>query len=383
MRDGKTMDVATINGVKKLLQTIETAIQKEKPIRTTELFDNVFYAPTVWRSASEPMHQDLHRREDNFNELTKINASTTVSEVIQAYLQLRFSGVPADQHPNTVVSSGNKYELAGFEQALRMQHINIHERRVYAPAPRRDQRRSAYAASEEPQAEPAPPHLIADEGEEMAPSPPELADEDDDATSETQGFGIYMAELGLDMEAIDDEDIPVLAAEFQKRQTARKHMAKKHPPRGQPRKGRNLAEDDKKKKERRDRIQAPKARTKCDKCHEVRHCAGDPQCKLSKHKPLTRGAPRPKGPSCPRHSGFCSGDTSVYFSVADIQDDAPAMVADFNECIHIFDPASKYIVRQGNGVARGFRCSKCKQMAVQTHRQGAEDRWGYLFMAAM
>ena len=68
------------------------------------------------------------------------------------------------------------------------------------------------------------------------PPPPELDEadrDDDDAYSETQEFGAYMAELGVDFDTIDDEDIPVLAAGYQKQQSARKHVAKKHP-RGGP-----------------------------------------------------------------------------------------------------------------------------------------------------
>ena len=52
------------------------------------------------------------------------------------------------------------------------------------------------------------------------------------AYSETQEFGAYMADLGLDPEAIDDDDIPVLAAGFPKHQSARRHVATKHPQRG-------------------------------------------------------------------------------------------------------------------------------------------------------
>ena len=98
----KTVEVPTIAGVEKLHAMIEAAIQKEKPIRTTELFDKVFYASTVWRAPSAPMRTYLQRREDEFNELNKISETTTVSEDIQAWLLLRFSGVPADQHPNIV-----------------------------------------------------------------------------------------------------------------------------------------------------------------------------------------------------------------------------------------------------------------------------------------
>ena len=38
-----------------------------------------------------------------------------------------------------------------------------------------------------------------------------------------------MADLGLDLETIDDDDIPMLAAGFQKQQSARKHVARKQP----------------------------------------------------------------------------------------------------------------------------------------------------------
>ena len=60
-----------------------------------------------------------------------------------------------------------------------------------------------------------------------------------------------------------------------------------------------------------------------------------------------------------------------------------AMVVVIKECVHIHDPVSKFIHRQGNGVSRGLRCSACRQMAVQSHRQSSEDCWGYLYMAVM
>ena len=39
VRDGKTVDAATIDGAEKLIQTMETAIEKRNPTITTELFD--------------------------------------------------------------------------------------------------------------------------------------------------------------------------------------------------------------------------------------------------------------------------------------------------------------------------------------------------------
>ena len=51
----------------------------------------------------------------------------------------------------------------------------------YNPAPRRgDQRRSTYAAIEEPHAEPAPPPLAHDDDGEVPPPPDPYEEEDDD-----------------------------------------------------------------------------------------------------------------------------------------------------------------------------------------------------------
>ena len=69
------------------------------------------------------------RRDKEFAELKGISAETHVSDDIKASLLLRFSGLDAREQNNVLSSVGNKYDIGLIQNALRMLHPTIHERK--------------------------------------------------------------------------------------------------------------------------------------------------------------------------------------------------------------------------------------------------------------
>ena len=281
VREGKdTKDVATIDGTLLFLERIAKAVQKEEPIRATELFDKVFYAPTVWRQPSEPMHLYLQRREDEFSELSKISGDARICSDIRAWILLRFSGVPRESHHSIVASSGNKFDLESFKSALRMQFGDMHLHRARRPdyhrAPQRPTRSTWAAGEEEP------------EGGDQVPPPPEPYYEDEaqeegdeeDHDSEASFHAFAAEEYGVDGSHMGDSDVEVYASAYQARRAAKAHAkGRKGKGRGRgPGKGKDDGVSPQAREERRRRIEALKARSTCLDCHQVGHWRGDFKC---------------------------------------------------------------------------------------------------------
>ena len=137
VRDIEHKDLVTLSplgkplptGMETYLEQVGRALDNEAPIHSTETFDEVFYAKTVWRDPHESMHPYIIRGERELNDLTKVSAKTIVSPDIQAHLLL-FSIM---QQSQIVCSCKNEYDLARFQMALRMQHPNVHLHRGNPP----------------------------------------------------------------------------------------------------------------------------------------------------------------------------------------------------------------------------------------------------------
>ena len=123
-----TGKAATPGGTQLLLDTLETIVNKERPIRAAEMFDSVFFNACVWRQTKEPMQQYIQRRDRDFEQLKKVSTSTQVLDDIKAHLLLKFSRISTAEQAAIISSCGNVYDLTKFKTALRMQHHAIHER---------------------------------------------------------------------------------------------------------------------------------------------------------------------------------------------------------------------------------------------------------------
>lgn len=53
-------------GVRKILRALEAIVNKERPVRSAEMFDTVFCNSGVWRRPHEPMQQYIQLRDRDF-----------------------------------------------------------------------------------------------------------------------------------------------------------------------------------------------------------------------------------------------------------------------------------------------------------------------------
>ena len=72
-------DKATEEGMQLLIDTVRRLVAKEIPIKRAEVFDKVFYLPTVWRKGDESMQKFIIRRHKEFAELREVSASRLTS----------------------------------------------------------------------------------------------------------------------------------------------------------------------------------------------------------------------------------------------------------------------------------------------------------------
>ena len=73
----------TIKGVELLLQTLEPAVAKEKPLRASDLFERIFYAKGAHRKAGEAMQMYVLRRRRELEDLSRITPETQISETFR------------------------------------------------------------------------------------------------------------------------------------------------------------------------------------------------------------------------------------------------------------------------------------------------------------
>eukprot|EP00971_Amphidinium_carterae_P065256 1293280-Amphidinium_carterae.1 len=125
-QDGKPTD----RGVQLLLTTLAVTVQKEAPLRAFEVFDRAFYHKFAMRVSSEPMHGYIQHRNRGFERLKLLSPQSTLSEEIQSQLLLRVSGLSVQQRTAIISSTGNSFQLAEVERALRTQCGEIHTQRL-------------------------------------------------------------------------------------------------------------------------------------------------------------------------------------------------------------------------------------------------------------
>ena len=112
-----------------LIEAVRPLVEKKVPIKRAEVFDNVFYLPTVWRKGDESMQKFIIRRHKDFAELREVSADTAISDDIKAHLLLRFAGISRQEKAQIIASTGNSFDLKGIESALRTQFGDVHVHR--------------------------------------------------------------------------------------------------------------------------------------------------------------------------------------------------------------------------------------------------------------
>eukprot|EP00971_Amphidinium_carterae_P351904 6492330-Amphidinium_carterae.1 len=116
-----------LEGVELLIKTLQDTVAKEAPVRTTELFDAVFYSRTVARGNGESIHAYLVRRRREVSELSKLSPETTLSQELQSQLLLKHAGLTHAQKTQALSAAGGSFKLADVEKALRTLFTDIHQ----------------------------------------------------------------------------------------------------------------------------------------------------------------------------------------------------------------------------------------------------------------
>eukprot|EP00971_Amphidinium_carterae_P200764 3983905-Amphidinium_carterae.1 len=86
---------------------------KEAPVRTTELFEAVFYNRTVVRGNGETLHAYLVRRRREVSELSKLSPETTLTEELQSQLLLKHAGLSHAQKTQALSAFQNLVQVSG------------------------------------------------------------------------------------------------------------------------------------------------------------------------------------------------------------------------------------------------------------------------------
>ena len=94
-------------GMHRLLNKLAEEFIQAKPMRAAELFDNVFYSASAWRQGGESIQGYIVHREKEVADLKAVSADTALSDDIQAYLLLKFSGVSPKAIPAVIGSADN------------------------------------------------------------------------------------------------------------------------------------------------------------------------------------------------------------------------------------------------------------------------------------
>ena len=156
-------------GMQLFLNTLSGAIAIEKPVRAAELFEKTLYEPTVWRQPGESMSQYTVRRNVEFEDLKLVSPDTAISSDLQAFLLLKFSGIPKNSRAGIISSANNKYDKDKFVEALRMQHSSIQTDEKVARKPVAPRRAQGHIAEEEEQEQDEPASDTPDEGSLSTP----------------------------------------------------------------------------------------------------------------------------------------------------------------------------------------------------------------------
>ena len=125
--------------MKIFLDAVRAALGKETSIEETEEFDRCFYDDRIHRQYGESMAAYIIRRNADFERLNRVvEGGCAIPEKFQTHVQVKYSGLNADQRRLIVSSCGNVLAKIPVEKALRMQFPNIHETDARRP---RDQQR--------------------------------------------------------------------------------------------------------------------------------------------------------------------------------------------------------------------------------------------------
>ena len=364
-RDGKP----SVAGVELLLQTLEQTIAKEKPVRASELFERVLYSRGAHRKRGEAMHVYVMRRRRELEELTKLSSQTSISEDIQAYLLLRFSGLSMQQRAQVISAANNEFTLTAIEKGLRTAfsdfHVNDGKRSVAggmsaptgaswsskAKGKGKVRSRQAFLAEpDEPEFEESewPP----DDG---APSEP------DEIEEQGQGDSHFLEEDDL-LSAVDPDDLEAVEA-YATAVQARQKLKGKAKGKGKTGGGsggspashstgspevtnaelpfRAQGTLQLQHAERAKRLSQLKQKTQCSACGRYGHWAGDGECPRNKEKKKT-----------------------AYFVMGDDIQEKIAGKEQENQCLMLQGQRRK-------PGTRAFLCEPCEHVQTQAIQRGA------------
>ena len=94
--------------VEVVIAVVRTSCEKVAPLRKKEAFDEYFTKGR--RRGGEGIQDYIGRRQNDYDLLTSLSSSTSLSEDLRAYFLLQLSGVDEQQHKHILGQCGNEYD---------------------------------------------------------------------------------------------------------------------------------------------------------------------------------------------------------------------------------------------------------------------------------
>ena len=91
-----------------VIAVVRTSCEKVAPLRKKEAFDEYFTKGR--RRGGEGIQDYIGRRQNDYDLLTSLSSSTSLSEDLRAYFLLQLSGVDEQQHKHILGQCGNEYD---------------------------------------------------------------------------------------------------------------------------------------------------------------------------------------------------------------------------------------------------------------------------------
>lgn len=290
-------------------------LDKEAVIRKQEKFDDFF--KRSWRRNGQEMGDYIREKEHKYNELTRLDKDTRLSDDLYAYFLLEGARLREDQKKLVTMVADNEFETRSFEKTLRTNFHDIHlNERYRRDDGKRDEHTFRASRTSKGRGKGRGRgwyrremvNIAEDEDEE------EYGEEDDDSYpadedgAEEDHEDAYDVEDDWDAEGDEEED-GELAEAYAAYEQARAALRDQQKRRGFFKATGTLTFE-----ERQAAIRKEKQNTNCGACGQKGHWAGDPECpmkgKVKKGTGKGTGKGKKKGKKTPRRD-------SAYFVLDD------------------------------------------------------------------
>ena len=300
--------------VEVVIAVVRTSCEKVAPLRKKEAFDEYF--TKGGRRGGEGVQDYIGRRQNEYDLLTSLSSSTSLSEDLRAYFLLQLSGVDEQQHKHILGQCGNEYDWEKITSTMLIQLDRAPP--AAADAGWRGRRwQHAYAADGDHDEHEWDAMASTAAPSSVGPSASCVAGPADDphGDEDVEALAADMEELeealeSVDLEGLRDDELEQMAMEAQKlghrfRRYSGKpnyRSARQVLSQGKGNRGWQMQVTDQgslkvDSKPIQDKVLRMKSKTKCHACGQIGHWLNDPECPR-------RGSSQGGSARRPRPGGF-------------------------------------------------------------------------------